>query len=397
METMDKKKRDRYIKSLVFDTLILIGCAVFIFMFISPKYSELSANITKTNKVIEDIDALNKNGLDKDSFSELLTRLWRKQEISDVIFTNAGKLNRVLTKPTTVKKNYADWLIEENGKVSIIDSEIQQNERILGNIIPLFVGSSSKDAIKDIDNQLTFSSFVSYIEKDILGKYALVSYAPIGISNISFSDKKDTSINIGSFKISFDFKGKNSNITSLIDALQKSGKLTIQNGKLISDNTDASSVEPKEKWLSDLSNLLVGINALSLWSIPIVPNMDNNGSITLEFYVEGMNYQKIVLLRSIMAQKFEWLDKLVREKGSLCSKWWNPLCDDTATVSAITNIKSLSRNLTSIRPKLDALKKGDRTIDVNKEMESLSDIKTTLDSIEMTYSRNNLILEKAKK
>ncbi len=52
---------------------------------------------------------------------------------------------------------------------------------------------------------------------------------------MSFPDKKDVSINIGSFKITIDFQGKNSNILSFIDALQKSGNLTIENGKLVPD------------------------------------------------------------------------------------------------------------------------------------------------------------------
>jgi hypothetical protein len=92
-----------------------------------------------------------------------------------------------------------------------------------------------------VGNQITIASFISYIEKDILGKYSLVSYVPLGISNITFPDKKDTPVNIGNFKITIDFSGKNSDILSLVDALQKSGKLTIRGGKLISDNSSISA------------------------------------------------------------------------------------------------------------------------------------------------------------
>ena len=126
------------------------------------------------------------------------------------------------------------------------EKEIQENDSILGNIIPIFANSPVLSTQDDIDNQITLASFISYVEKDILGKYALTSYAPLGISNILFPDKKDTTVNIGSFKISLDFKGKNSNILSLMDALQKSGKLTVRNGKLISES-DTSTVSPKGK------------------------------------------------------------------------------------------------------------------------------------------------------
>ncbi len=67
------------------------------------------------------------------------------------------------------------------------------------------------------------------------------------------------------------------------------------------------------------------------------------------------------------------------------------------TSSAVTSIKVLLKNLTALKPKMDLLKKGDVTIDVNKEMDTLSDIKGSLESIEMTYLKNNAILEKAKK
>jgi hypothetical protein len=46
---------------------------------------------------------------------------------------------------------------------------------------------------------------------------------------------------------------------------------------------------------------------------------------------------------------------------------------------------------------IDAFKKSDITIDVNKEMDSLFSLKSSLQSIEMTYQRNNSILEKSKK
>lgn len=55
------------------------------------------------------------------------------------------------------------------------------------------------------------------------------------------------------------------------------------------------------------------------------------------------------------------------------------------------------KNLSAIQPKINAFKKGDVTIDINKEMDSLFSIKTSLQTIEMIYLKNNSILEKAKK
>lgn len=110
-----------------------------------------------------------------------------------------------------------------------------------------------------------------------------------------------------------------------------------------------------------------------------------------------MNYQKILTIRSLLLAKFEGLQKSIQEKGSLCAKGSNPLCDETLTSNAVASIKILTKNLTALKPKMDLLRKGDVTIDVNKEMDTLSDIKASLESIEMTYLKNNAILDKAQK
>lgn len=63
----------------------------------------------------------------------------------------------------------------------------------------------------------------------------------------------------------------------------------------------------------------------------------------------------------------------------------------------MATIKGLIKNLTALQPKMDVFKKGNIEIDVNKEMDTLSDIKASLQTIELTYLKNNSILEKAKK
>ena len=119
--------------------------------------------------------------------------------------------------------------------------------------------------------------------------------------------------------------------------------------------------------------------------------------MTLEFYVEGMNYQKILVLRSLLATKFDSLQKSIKEKAFICAKPGNPLCNETVTANAIVAIKGLLKNLTALQSKIDTFKKGDVTIDINKEMDLLSDIKTSLQTIEIVYLKNNSIIEKSKK
>lgn len=232
---MDKRKKDRLIKGIVLNVLVFLGCLAYLIMSVMPKYDEIRESVAKINKITANISSLKENGVNKDSFTALLTQLGKKKEVPDVVFSDSEKLGKVLTKPATFKKDYLAWLVEENGKINTLDKEIQENDAILGDIIPVFANASTIDPSSNIDNQITLASFITYVERNILSKYSLMSYAPLGISNIAFPDKKDTPVNIGSFKITLDFKGKNSDILALVDAMQKSATLTIRNGKLVPD------------------------------------------------------------------------------------------------------------------------------------------------------------------
>ncbi|OIP52195.1 hypothetical protein AUK10_03940 [Candidatus Gracilibacteria bacterium CG2_30_37_12] len=392
MEVMDKRKKDRFVKGIALNAFVLLGCLIYIYVYIIPQYDTINATVTQVNTTINNASSLKSDGVNKDSFTELLNKSGKKKEIPDVIFTDPTKLNEVLKKPTGIKKDYLDWLLDETTKMSIIDKEITEINSVLGNIIPVFVNSSNRSIDDSIDNQVTLASFITYIEKDILGKYSLTSYAPIGISNITFPEKSNTSVNIGSFKITLDFKGRNSNILALIDAVQKSGGITIRNGKII-PNTTETRTGGGEKGLSGLSNLLITIDTLSLTDIPASYAASNQGSITLNFYVEGMDYQKILFLRSLVSAKFTGLQKSVQEKGMLCVKPGNPLCNETATANAIATIKGLTKNLTKLQTQVN----GFKTVDVTKDIDNINDINTSLQTIEIIYLRNNAILEKAKK
>lgn len=396
MKIIDKRTRDRLIKGIMLNISVLLGCLIYIYMYIVPQYTMINETIAQTNTTIINTVSLKSDWVNTDLFAELLDKLGKRNEIQNLIFTDSTKLNEVLKKPATVKKDYIDWLIDENKKINVLNEEIFNNNMILGNIIPILVNSSTINPEDNVDNQITLSSFISYIEKDILAKYSLSSYASLGMSNIIFpekDEKENNSINIGSFKVTIDFKGKDSNIISLINSLQESGKITIRDGKLVSQDT-ANKDLTKWKWLSSLSNLLVGIDTLSLKNLPdpSSENNDNEGSITLNFYVEGMNYEKILLLESVLTTEFESLKKSVQEKGLICSKKWNPLCNET-TANAIATIKGLTKDIGTLQGQINTIK----TTDESKKIDVLLDIKTSLQTIKMIYQKNNTIIEKAKK
>lgn len=281
--------------------------------------------------------------------------------------------------------------------MATINAEVEENDRILGNIIPNYTSALLAEDTAIIKNQITFSSFITYVEKEILNKYSLTSFSSLGMANISFDADKKSPVNIGSFKISLDFKGKNANILALINALQNSGKLTIRNGKLIPQSGIRST---RTSSLSSLSNLLIGVDSFSLTNVLEDPTKAsekdmNQGTLSLEFYVEGMNYQKLLLLRSFIVTRFETLKKSIASDGTKCDKPGNPLCNESSSNMAVSVIKNLSKNIASLGPKIDALKKNELITDVNKEFDTLSEIKSSIQAMEAIYTKNVAILNKS--
>jgi|GEM_PF-4055243 len=398
MEEIDKKQKDRYIKGISLNVFIILGILVYIFWFVLPKYTFIGELSAKINDTYSHIHSLRDNGVDGAEFKKLLATYNKKKDIPDSVFSDAAKLEQVLKKPTTFKGNYLAWILDANGKIETINAEVEKNDRILGNIIPNYTSVALSEDAAIIKNQITFSSFINYVEKEILNKYSLTSFSTLGLDNISFDSDKKSTVNIGSFKISLDFKGKNSDILALINALQNSGKLTIRNGKLIPQE---GMQKKKSSTLSELSNLLVGINSFSLTNVLEDPSQGslkdmNQGTLSLEFYVEGMNYQKLLLLRNSAVTDFEALKKSIKIDGARCDKPGNTLCNEGATNTAVSVIKNLSSNMASLQPKIDVLKKNELITDVNKEFDTLSDIKASIQAIKILYNKNVAILNKSK-
>lgn len=397
MEEMDKKQKDGYMKGIFLNVFITIVVLTYIFWFILPKYELISELSAKINETYTHIHSLRGNGVDSAGFEELLNTYGKKKEVPDSVFADNAKLERVLKKPNTFKGDYIAWILDANGKIEKVNAEVEENDRILGNIIPNYTSILLPEDTAVIKNQITFSSFINYVEKEILNKYSLTSFSPLGMENISFDTNKSSQVNIGSFKITLDFKGKNPNILALINVLQNSGKLSIRNGKLIPQGGEKSIRSPS---LSSLSNLLIGIDSLSLTNVFENPDKTaekdmNQGTLTLEFYVEGMNYQKLLLLRSFIVNRFETLKKSIKTDGTKCDRPGNAICNESSGNTAVSVIKNLSSSISGLQPKIDILKKNELIADVNKEFDTLSEIKASIQTIETIYAKNVAIINKS--
>lgn len=109
-----------------------------------------------------------------------------------------------------------------------------------------------------------------------------------------------------------------------------------------------------------------------------------------------MNYQKILLLRATLMARYDGLKKKIKSNGDLCNKGSNPICQDSIGNGAVTTIKNLLKNMTELQPRIDGLKKGGVVTDINRELDDLFILQSTLENIENTYTRNESILIRLK-
>lgn len=225
MESAERRQKTRYVLGIVLNGVISLAIVLGIFLIAAPKYEELSSLIDHINATNAEAESLRVQGVDVPKFEALLQTSGRRKELSSDVFSDRARLSRVLVKPAGTKGDYVTWTTAEAGTIDSINEEIANNDRILGNIIPNYVPDVSETSSADsnpIRNQVNLQSFVNYVEQNILAKYSLSSFAPIGINNITFDSTKTSTVNIGSFRLSLDFTGKNSDIYAFVDAIQKS-------------------------------------------------------------------------------------------------------------------------------------------------------------------------------
>ncbi len=110
MDEMDKKQKDRYIKGISLNVSMIFGILIYVFWFISPNYALVGELSAKINDTYTHIHSLREEGVNKSEFKKLLGMYDKKKEISDSVFSDEAKLERVLKKPTTFKGDYIAWI-----------------------------------------------------------------------------------------------------------------------------------------------------------------------------------------------------------------------------------------------------------------------------------------------
>lgn len=392
MQYDDNKDNNRFIGSASIYTFVVIVLALYGFFYIYPEYTAILENSATVNAQNLKYIATEKNGLDFQELKEYLGKNPAKQTQAKVYLSDKGRFDAVITKPSTEKKDYNSWLVSQLWQKTQYEEEIQKNNAIIENILPLFasqkISDFRDDAEQPVTGIITLRSFIRFVETNLLGKYSLQSFSPIGINSMVFDDKEKNSDNIGSFVINLDISGQNSNIKAMMNTIQSSGRISIKDGKLES----SKDITNTNRLYSPLNNLLITIDDVKFSSDISDDTKDNKGMIALRFYVRGIGKTELATINQNLRSRY---GKLVAEFGKTvdCSKAKsNIACIDPAGIRAVNTLKALQRDMGAIKTQADELEKSTNTIewDLNKAFQ----FQASLNAIEKKQKDNSDIIKK---
>jgi hypothetical protein len=197
---------------------------------------------------------------------------------------------------------------------------------------------------------------------------------------------------IASFKLPLEVKGTNRNIKSFLTDIQASGKLIIQDGKLVSP----VNIHDNGKF-SGLANLLMTIDDVKFTDSPNNgDSLQNNAAVTLRFYVRSLGSQELIVLRSRLVTKYNDINKNIALYSDCkrLGKIGDTVCADTNGSRSIGAIRSLQRDMEALKPQFDSLKSNKTNGDVSSDLEKAFSFNASLGTIDKILQENLVVINK---
>lgn len=392
----EKKRKERLTRSMVLNGFVVGIVLVVVFAFVMPQYEEISAKTDQANDLISKIEKLRNDGMTPAEFAAALSGIGGKAA-KNPIFADKEKIASAMEKDPKYSGTYYEWLNQEVGKESIgrYDDMIAQKREIIGNVIPTFTESLPGDELGFDKDRITMASFVRHIEEDVFKQFRVNTFGQLGIDKVSFDNSKNSIVNIGTFKVDFQIEGQNSQILKLVDYIQNSGKVKIEDGKLVA--LYPTSKNKKDPTLSDLNNLLMTIDNLSSESSFDDPEAKNRVDLSLSFYVKGRTYSSLVEIRTLVSEKVRKLKIDVDALSKSCNAKKSDVCESDAGVTAVSALKSLVGEITALDVRSQEMVKAATVTDLATEFDKVFSIYASARTIETGYLKQKAVLERAPK
>lgn len=389
-----RRKKERLVHSMVLNGFVLALMAGIAFSYILPRYDEISVASAEANQLIAKVDSLRRDGMPFEEFLSLGGEVGGKSFRNNPIFSNKQKITEVMKKDPDYQGGYYEWLNQEVGSQALgqYDDAIAAKQEILGNIIPTFTEALPGGDLGFDKNRVTLASFVRYIEENIFKTFKVSTYGSVGIDKVVFDNSKNSIINIGTFKVDFMLEGQNSQLMELIEYIQNSGKVKVENGKLVSAHPiDKTKKDPS---LSDLNNLLITIDSLESDKSFAIPEAKNTVKLTLSFYVKGRTYSSLVEIRTAVSEKVKKLKEEVTAAAKKCEGSSSGVCATDAGVTAVSAVKNLVPEITALDARTQEVVKNSSVSDISSEFEKIFSIYSSARTIEAVYAKHKAVLER---
>ncbi|MDD2565299.1 MAG: hypothetical protein PHZ26_00935 [Candidatus Gracilibacteria bacterium] len=391
---MEKKEKNNIINIIIFNTIFILVVLYLVFSYVIPLNDENTEYINKTVETINKTTDLKSHGLNISELQTLVSVMSPKSSVSD-LFKEPDMKKKISSVIKGTGSDYIAWLNDEISKDSEYKQILDSNNEILGQVLPIFYqggdsnyGDGSNGQIK---NRLTLSSFINFVENNILRNYNITSLSSIGIDKVDFSDNSiegssnTNNGNIGNFSLNIDFKGVNSDIYKMIDYIQSSGKIIIKNGKL----------ENSIKQTEGINNILMSVKNINL-SKPLLDNNElNQGAVEIIFYVRGVGLEQLLDIKKKLTASGSELFTKIESLSKLCDNQNSPICIDSVGLDVFTKLRATLNNAKLLKTKLEEKNKQSNIVnlDVNKELVDRNEMYSMYNVLENSYKTSNKFVE----
>ena len=394
---LDPKKKSRFIKSIglnVFVSCVFLG---FILLYILPAYEEITAKKLVLTTSVNSLNKLTQDGVDVAKYEELIAKYagikktWKLDpEIQKLI---AGALK----KPEEESKDYLSWVNDELSKGTALTLEDEKNKRIIAGAIPTFLditGGTPDDFTK---SQITLSDLNAYIEQSLLKKHNVESFSPIGFGNINFDAKTNTALNVGTYKLRIDMRGANKNILNLIDTIQKTGEISIKDGKLVEISPPDATASGSQSATPKFNNLLTTIDSVT-FSGPLDDlERENTVNMTLVLYVRARNLGDLVALRTQLADQLQKLVTSIDKVSDTCGDLSRVECKNEAVIRAIQGVRGFRNDAADLLKKVQEKLKATPTGDITGEFSELVGLFSSAANLQTQTDTAATVIENVRK
>lgn len=259
-------------------------------LYTQPKLEEANQNVEQANIAIEKYNKLNKDGIEYWNLKGKIKNVGGYDSLIAVIDENIAEVAKqdkdtpneqkipkvedvIKASWTNSEKPYSEWLSYTIKTLNSDKENIKKEKEKINSILPTLspVGDTTDET------SITLRNYISYVEQNILKKFNILSFSPLGITGINYSENQKNSKNpIGSFQMELNFDTTSGNIIKLLEYIKTSGRPDV--------------LEENYNWNipSIMTNPLITIDSITLSdSIGKENNKNIKWKIAFSFYIRG--------------------------------------------------------------------------------------------------------------